>query len=191
MGFFLDTIYDVLFHPFVAMRIIAAEKKLGQSAGVFALSVCLPAVAFYLALKTPEIQKVFNVLLCFQILASFAMWFCGAAVLSLIAELLGGSGSAVSLLAALGYSHIPRLLAVPFFVLTAFLPGGAASLLLGLALVVVFIWTFILDIAAIKGAHSISSGRAILALVAPVAVLGAAAVFMLIYLGVSYFPGRM
>lgn len=191
VGRFLETLYDVLFQPTAAMRQIAEQKALGQALAAFLLSVLIPAAAGYLVLQTTGMAKMLNVLLLVHTLGSLAAWFAGAAVLHLIAECFGGRGTALGLLAAMGFAHVPRLLAVPLGVLAMASPGGAAGVLVAVTALLVAGWTLFLNVAAIRGAHGLSGAKAVLVLVTPLLAAGAAAVATMIFIGTAFLPGRI
>jgi hypothetical protein len=90
MGQFLDTIYDVLFHPASEMRRIADQKLVGQALTAFLLSVLIPAGVVFFALKDGPLSKLINIIVLMQTVGSLFLWFSGSAVLSLIAEFFGG-----------------------------------------------------------------------------------------------------
>lgn len=189
VGRFLETLYDVLFNPVAAMRHIAEEKAIGQALAAFLLSVLLPAVTGYLVLKTTGMAKMLNVMLLAHTLGSLMVWFIGAAVIHLIAECFGGRGTALGLLAAMGFAHVPRILAVPLGMLALAVPGGGTAVLLAVTVLIVVGWTLFLNVAAIKGAHGFGGAKAVLVLLTPFLALGAAIVAMVIFIGTAFLPG--
>lgn len=180
---FLENVYDVIFQPSVAMRRIAAQKPVGQAVVAFALSVLIPAGAVYLAFETANIGKLLPVIVLVLTLGGLFAWFSGAAVLSMIAEFFGGHGTAKGLFVAMGFAHIPRILAVPFFVLEKLFPGGIFAMAADLAFLVTFFWMLVLDVIAIKEAHGLGGARAVLVLITPLVVL------ILALLAVLFFAG--
>ncbi|MEN6414839.1 MAG: Yip1 family protein [Veillonellales bacterium] len=187
MGMFFETLYDVLFHPSRAMREIAADKKLGQSLAAFLLSVIIPLWAVYFGFKAAGMEKAIHVLILLQVIGSLLLWFVGAALWHLIAEILGGRGTAVGLLAALGFANIPRIFIVPLWVLAALMPQGIRPLLMTVTGLAIAIWILALDVEAIRGAHVVSGSKAVLILLTPLLLIVAVAAAMVAILGATMF----
>lgn len=185
MNNFLDNLYDALFHPNQAMAGIAENKLTGQSLTVIVLSVLIPLWALYLGLRTAGMYHIFGLAALVQILGSLAMWVVGAAVWHLIAEFFGGRGSAVGLLAALGFAQLPRIFIVPFWVLAALLPAGTGAVTMAVSALAIGIWTLYLDIAALRGAHGLSGAKAVLVFLTPVLAVAAAVIAGVIFAGAA------
>lgn len=167
MGNLLENLYDVLFQPTVAMRNVAANKKVGQALAVFFLSVTIPVWAVYFGLQSIGMPQAINAILLVQVIGSLLMWIVGSALLHLIAEFLGGQGSAIGLFAALGFAQFPRLFIVPLWVLAALMPAGIRPALMGISALIILFWVLTLHVYAIKGAHSLGGVRASLVLAVP------------------------
>ncbi|MBP1763449.1 MAG: Yip1 protein [Firmicutes bacterium] len=183
MGNFLDILYDVLFHPAVAMRTIASEKRLGYSLGVFLLSVFVPAWASYFGLQSVDFSVVAWFVIIGQILISLVFWIVGAGFFGLIAELLGGHGTAAGLLAAMGFSHFPRIFIAPLLVFASLLPRTVQALFLALFVSVTVVWTLILYIIAIREAYLLSTLRAVMVLITPLAVIFGIGIVIVVSVG--------
>ena len=108
-----------------------------------------------------------------------------AAVLNFVAELAGGRGTAVGLFAALGFSHLPRVAVTPLWVIAALLPSGPRGIAFGSIGLLVVLWTLMLNVAAIRGAHGLSGTRAVLVLLAPMLAIIGAVVAGVIFVGSS------
>lgn len=171
MGEFLERLYDVLFHPAAAMRQIAAGAKVGQAIAAFLLSVLIPACAMYFGFKSAAITTWGNIILVVQVVGSLLVWWLGAAFLHLIAELFGGQGRAAGLLACMGFSYIPRIFIVPFWVIASMLPEGIRSIILALSVILVSMWTLSLHVVAIREAHGLTTAKSILVLLSPLLLL--------------------
>jgi len=185
----MENLYDVLFRPAAAMRQIAAARMIGQAMAAFLLSVLIPAVAAYFAFRTGSMAKLLSLVLVGQTLGSLLFWFCGSATLSLIAEFFGGRGTAVGLFAALGFTHAPRIFAVPFLVLAMLLPGIGSTVMTAIVSLAILFWTLTLDVLAIKGAYELTGAKAVLVLMTPLLVVGAAAIVFLVFVGTAFLPG--
>ncbi len=189
MGEFLENLYDILFRPAAAMRQIARQRLIGQAAAAFFLSVLIPAVAAYFAFRTGTMARILSVVLVGQTLGSLFVWFCGSAALSLIAEFFGGRGTAMGLFAAMGFTHVPRIFAVPFLVLAMLLPGGGAAIMTGVTSLAILVWTLMLDCLAVREAYELTSAKAVLVLMAPLLVVAAAVVAVVVFVGTAFLPG--
>lgn len=190
MGSFLETIYDVLFKPTVAMHYIAEKKLTGQALTMFVISMLVPVLAVYAGIKEMPGVPAFGILVTLNIIGSFVLWVLGSAVLSFIAELFGGKGTAVGLFAAMGFSHLPRVAAIPLWVIAALMPGGIRGLFIGIIGLGVVIWTLTLQVAALRGAHGLSATKAVLVLVAPMLAIigGVAAIIIFLSTSLMHFP---
>lgn len=108
-------------------------------------------------------------LFVFWVALSLAVWLGFTALLHLTATLLGGRGRASELLAGVGLSYVPDLLA-PLPVALAHLGLGAAAWLLGSALT---LWHLLLVVLAVSAVHRLRAEAAVGALVLPPAALAA------------------
>ncbi|MGL5514429.1 MAG: YIP1 family protein, partial [Sporomusa sp.] len=97
MGSFLETVYDVLFNPKQAMRYIAEKKLIGQALAMFSISMLVPVWAIYAGIKGTSGVSALGLLFIVHVIGSLVLWVFSAAVLSFIAELAGGRGTAVGL----------------------------------------------------------------------------------------------
>ena len=183
MGNFLETIYDVLFKPNTAMQYIAEKKLTGQALAMFTIGMLVPVWALYTGIREPAGVPALGFLFILHFTGSFVFWVLGAAVLSFVAELAGGRGTAVGLFAALGFAHIPRVAVMPLWVIAALLPDGLRGLALGIIGLLAVTWTLSLQVAAIRGAHGLSAAKAALVLVAPLLTMLAAVAAVIIFLG--------
>lgn len=185
MAHLMETLYDVVFEPAKAMREIAGGKKLKQALCVFFISTVLPMWALYSGLSAATMHEFAMMVPVVHVLGSLLMWFLGAAVLGLTAELFGGQGSTAGLFAAMGFVHIPKLFAIPLWALSALLPLSARPFWQVTGIVLISVWTLYLEIAAIKGAYSVSGSKAVLVLLFPAAAMLLLFVLTAVLLGVS------
>ncbi|MBP2653212.1 MAG: Yip1 protein [Firmicutes bacterium] len=188
---FFDNLYDVLFSPAQALRRIGDEKRIGQALTVFLLSVLIPAVVLYFVFQSMELFKLGGFVLVIETIGRLLVWFVSAAVLHLIAEFFGGTGTAKGFFVATGFAYLPQTLAVPFWVVAMFLPSQIMTALVGVTSLVVFFWTLTLNVLAIKEVHRISGAKAVLVLVTPAVVGGILLVGLLIIAFAAFMPERM
>lgn len=188
MGPFLETLYDVLFSPGAAMRRIAERRPLGQALAAFFISVLIPAGAVYFALQAMGYAKAAGFVVAAHTAARLVVWFVGSAVLSLIAELYGGRGTAVGLFTAMGFAHLPGIFLVPLSVAAMLLPAGLAGIVFAVGALALLLWALALVAAAIAGAHGLGMAKAVLVLVTPLLTLGAAGVALALFVGAALWP---
>jgi hypothetical protein len=165
MGDFLELIYGILFQPAATLRDISRKQALGQSITMLVAVTLFTAWTGYFTLWSKAIFVIGNILL------TLFMWFFGSAIAHLVAELLGGCGSAKGLLAAYGYVQMPRIFSVPMFVFAAFFSESVMAGILLITGLVLVVWEFVLRVIAIRETYTFSTARAVLTLVAPFAVL--------------------
>jgi hypothetical protein len=169
MGNFLDTVYDVIFHPRVAMRHIAERRLTGQALFLFFISMMMPPWALRNALDgagtfpMPMAWAVMGV----EFLVCLVFWLFTAAVFSIIAEMFGGRGSALALFAALGFCWLPRVVVMPLWAVAAFLPQALKAVATGVLGIVVAAWILFLSIEAIRASHGLSLEKAIVVMLFP------------------------
>ena len=183
MGDFLENIYDVLFKPRAAMETIAEKKLTGQALVMFTIGMLVPVWAVYTGIKgTPGVPGIGS-LFALHFICSLFFWILGSSILNFIAELAGGRGTAVGLFAALGFSHLPRIAVIPLGVIAALLPDDLRGIAFGVIGLIVVIWTLLLSVAAIRGAHGLSGAKAVLVLLAPLLALLGVIVAVAIFIG--------
>lgn len=182
---FFENIYGVIIQPGVAMRRIAVQKPVVQALVVFALSVLIPTGTFYLAFETDNFGNMLLVIILALTMGGLVVWFSVAAILSMIAEFFGGSGSAKGLFVAMGFAQTPRILATPFFVLARLFPGSVFSSAANFVFMITFFWIMVLDVIAIKQAHDFGSAKAVLVFVIPLLVVVLAVLALMFYAGTA------
>ena len=171
MGIFLETLYDVLFHPVTALRTIAIEKKIGPSLGAFLISILVPAWAVYFGLHGADFPAIAGLAVSIQVVGSIIFWIVGAGFFALMAELFGGNGTAVGLMAGMGFAHFPRVFIVPLLVLSTFFPKTIQPLFLILFGSVIIFWILTLYVIAIREAYFLSTLKAVIVIITPLAVI--------------------
>lgn len=166
MNDFIETLYDVMFQPRAAMRAIAADRRIGQALAVFLLASVLPLLPACFSLRSAGMGAIVNLIIVAQVFGGLVKWVAAAAVWQLISELFGGRGTAVGLLASLGFAHLPLIFITPFLVLSAYVPSIATPVMLIVGLVV-FLWVVTLDVIAIQEVEGLSGAQAFLVLIIP------------------------
>jgi hypothetical protein len=173
----------VLRRPAATFRSIAHDEPVGQAfAVVVIVTVLLTVVQGFGILADPgaTVQTALVTLVTGMVIGVpmgvvfFLLWV-GAVLLG--AKLFGGTATFPATLAGLGFAYAP--LALGGIVAGAALPSGAAAAaIVVLAFLAATLWSFVLDVIAIREIHQMSTGRAVGAVVLPVVALGALAVLL-------------
>ncbi|HAI20729.1 MAG TPA: hypothetical protein DCM14_02305 [Clostridiales bacterium UBA8153] len=159
----LDLSYGTLFQPASTARRICRERPLGMATGVYLTAGVLAAAfgARNLALQVPVAPVAVGLALLGGVL-----WPVYAGLLQIAGELLGGRGKGIALLAATGFAGLPNAL-VPVAGLLGRLAGEWVG---GLLLMVVLpAWVTALHVIAVRECHELSTGRAVAAVLLPLA----------------------
>lgn len=198
---FIDDFYDVLFKPARGMERVVAERTVWHGLAVY-LAVSLVSTLTALATADPDIighdlgrfwpqETVTLILRSSPVLGLITilifaplLLFAWSAILQFSAELVGGRGRGLQLAAAVGYAQLPYLLVAPFTLLAVY----TAFDLTGMATFAAFIWSVVLKTEAIRAAHLVSRGRAVLAYFLPVLLVLLAAVVFVLLAGAFLMP---
>lgn len=180
---FLEIVYGVLFEPVRTMKKVAENPPLTAALLSVTIVSLLGAVMGLLAFSKylsqgydagidqlfPGAQVLAPVGLFIGLILSYIKWFCYSAIINLIAELLGGRGSARGVFAAFGLAGLPLILIIPFQFLAYWYGTGvfAVTVLLMLVWLVLGIWSGIIFVIGIREVHAFSTGRSVLVLLIP------------------------
>lgn len=191
-----DLIYGVLFDPGRTFKKAAASPPLWQSvfiyavinllSGIMGIFIKLRVMPFgTLDLAVPVIQVVKGMIPLLAIggfFMQFIKWFTYSALLHLIADFLGGKGSARGVFTVYGLAALPTLFLIPVQLLVIAL--DPRSILVNIILIPVSlalaIWGIILLVMGIREVHRLSTGRAIAVVLTPVLVMAVLAILTLI-----------
>ena len=192
---FVELVYGILFNPAATLRSVArrALPPIGVGLSAYLVTAFIGGLAtggsMVQAMRQvgSDLAPVFGVTppglpggaamtsgsyaLIIAFLAVFigpALLFVKAGVLGLTSSLFGGRGDGRRLLAALGLTYTPALVAVPVNLLLAGRPG--VGVLAGLLTLAILVWRLVLDIIAIREVHALSTGRAAAAALVPLGV---------------------
>jgi len=196
---FLELFYGVLFEPVKTMKTVAGAPPLGLVAIVVTILILLGTTMGYLTLSRvleqslqasglEQLLPVLRVMAPFWVILSlligYVKWFGYSAVLHLIADLLGGRGSAMGVFAAVGLAGLPSAVLIPFQFLGYWFGMGntAVTILLGLAGLAVWIWSIILMVIGVGAVHRLSAGRSVLTVLTPFLALVLFGIFLFIAL---------
>ena len=196
--FLLADLAELVRHPFAALRVIDARRRLADGLLALALSITLPAAVSELAAFGPfrppanlgslpsltaqgadiYARWVYMhrfVLPVYGIAISAILWGAAAGLIHAIARALGGRGDFAGLAKLVGYAALVGLVALPVALVDALLKlqGAAqAELAFGqlgsLVAVAVFLWQNALLVIATRDHYAISTERAVAAVVGPI-----------------------
>jgi len=172
MGCLLESLYDILFQPKVGMEKIGQHKQVGQAIVAFLLSMLIPILAFKFAYQDPEMTQIINIVIVVKVLVSVLFWLIGSAILSLIAEFFGGTGTAKGVVATLGFAHLPRIFIVPLWLFATAMPASSKIFFMSIAVLIILCWSLYLELVAIQNVHHLSMARAGLVIVTPMLLIG-------------------
>lgn len=188
MATMYDNIYDTVFRPQAAMVRLGVEKPLGQALIALLIGTVLPAVVLYGSLQHSDWLPAGSLLLALQLMGTFVGWLLTAAIWQLSAECLGGTGSALGLLTALGFAQLVRMFCVPFWVLSALLPEAVRPVASTLIVVGMSSWSVWLDWQAVRGVHRLSGAKATLAMLLPFVGIGVLLALAIVLMGTALLP---
>ncbi len=196
--FLLADLIELVRHPFAALRLIDARRRLADGLIALALSISLPAVVAELAALGPYrppanlgslpsltaqgadiyarwVYMHRFVLPLYGLAISAILWGAAAGLIHVIARALGGRGDFAGLVKLVGYAALVGLVALPVALVDALLKlQGAAraeltfGLLASLVAVAVFLWQNALLVIATRDHYAISTERAVAAVVGPI-----------------------
>jgi hypothetical protein len=211
--FLLADLVELVRHPFSALRLINARRRLADGLIALGLSITLPAAAAELAALGPYrppanlgslpsltaqgadiyarwVYMHRFVLPVYGIAISAVLWGAAAGLIHVIARALGGRGDFAGLLKLVGYAALVGLVALPVALVDALLKlqgAAGAELAFGqlatLVAVAVFLWQNALLVIATRDHYAISTERAVAAVIGPIGVV-AVLVIALIILGI-------
>lgn len=179
-GFF-ELIYGTLFNPVDTFTKVSHDPPLFQGFIIFMISVLLTSVSRILlpqdmADVSPEVAAVVSQagpsVAVFSAIITLVFWFIHAGILQVVAELLGGRGTAVGVLTVLALAGIPGVLAIPFQVAGYFLSESFLGSFLAVAgNLLAFVWWIIILVLGIRQVHGFSTGKSVATVVAPIIAL--------------------
>ncbi|MEA2668607.1 MAG: hypothetical protein QOJ33_1541 [Chloroflexota bacterium] len=196
--FILTDLVDLVRHPFSALAVIDARRRLADGLLALGLSVTLPAAIAELAALGPfrppanlgslssltaqgaDIYARWVYMHRFVIPVSgigvsLVLWIAAAGLIHLIARALGGRGNFAGLVKLVGYAALVGLVAIPVALADALLKvqGNARAelslgQLAGLLGVAIFLWQNALLVMATRQHYAISTERAVAAVIGPI-----------------------
>lgn len=180
MNDLVDLMTGVIFAPGEAFRDLSERKSAFVASIVYIVSG-LPAILISQALY-PESQASLTAPVFVQsMLLAVALLFVLAGLIHLSAKILGGEGEYMQMVQGFGFAGLPRIL-LAVFIPFAYSMGPRIEGVLGYANTVMFIWTLVLGVIAIRETHEFTTGRAIgtlFVMLGLLLVLGTAIVFVI------------
>src|SRR6202140_2520309 len=208
--FLLADLVELVRHPFSALRLIDARRRLADGLIALGLSIPLPAAAAELAALGPYrppanlgslpslpaqgadlyarcVYIPRFVLPVYGIAISSVLWLAAAGMIHLIARALGGRGDFAGLLKLVGYAALVGVVALPVALVDALLKlqgAAGAELAFGqlatLVAVAVFLWQNALLVIATRDHYAISTERAVAAVIGPIGVVAVLGIALII-----------
>jgi hypothetical protein len=196
--FILTDLVALVRHPFSALGIIDARRRLADGLLALGLSVTLPAAVAELAALGPfrpptdlgslpsltaQGAAIYArwvyinrfVIPLYGIAISLVLWIAAGGLIHVIARALGGHGTFAGLMKLLGYAALVGLVALPVGLADALLKlqGNARAelsvgQLTGLLGVAIFLWQNALLVMATRQHYAISTERAVAAVIGPI-----------------------
>ncbi|MDD4334388.1 MAG: Yip1 family protein [Desulfotomaculaceae bacterium] len=201
---FLEIVYGVLFEPVQTMQNAAKNPPLASAFVIVTVLSLLGTIIGLLALARflsqgldsggilPATRSLVPVGAAIGLVFSYVKWFGYSAILHLVADLLGGRGDARGVFAVTGLAGLPHILLIPFQFLgyRYGLESLAASVLLLLAGLAIWIWSSIILVVGLRETHRLSTGRSVLVFIIPYLTLILLLILSLIALvfTISVFP---
>jgi hypothetical protein len=190
----VDTLRRLTHHPrtgwaIAVVVVVALLSALSGAASVDAVTTTAPDDPFAPGFDFGPLRGV--LLVAGAILGPvFTLLFVlvWAAVVHGMARLLKGVGTFAGTFTGVSFAYLVTVFAVPFQLLPLVL-GQGASVLTGLVGFGVFVWSLVLDVIAVRECHRLSTGRAIAAVLVPIAVLIGLGVLLVVLLVVLVIGG--
>ncbi|ADU52413.1 hypothetical protein Tmar_2336 [Thermaerobacter marianensis DSM 12885] len=198
----VDWVYGVIFTPrptfarLAAMErpplgllltvavIVTALSGLVQGAAVVR-DLAVPVVPGEEPLLPPDVARSPGMVLAMGVTAaviSVVALFVGAGFLHLVADLVGGRGTGVHLLAAIALGSLPpNLIGIPLEALASRLGEGGAGLR-NLGAVAIIVWSVVLTYHALRATKGLSRSDALIVLFVPGLILTGLAVLVIVAL---------
>ncbi len=178
-----ELIYGTLFNPTAVFRYVAENKPIGRVFAVWLAALAFGAAVSFNLLRmnvasriTPGWAALSERVAGFSwaygvgyVAVSLLVWFVWAAVYSLLSELLYRRGNGVGLLAALALAGLPGILGPAFQLLGRVMAWEAPLVLLSLG---AGLWTFGLQVLALREVLGLSTSQALFLWFLPVLTLG-------------------
>jgi len=192
---FSDYIYLVLLKPSRGMELINQNIPLLEGLAVYffvqslqlalnwqGITQTMASASVWLDGSFRGLGAAFAVL---GLIISISLLFVNTAVINLTAQLFGGTGNGVSLLAAFSFASLPGLFGGIFNFIGARTDIVFVSTLAAIA---VFVWGLILHVIAVEKCHGITTAKAFMVIILPFAVI-LTLVFFLFVLAATILPG--
>uniref|UniRef100_UPI004024D535 hypothetical protein n=1 Tax=Dialister sp. TaxID=1955814 RepID=UPI004024D535 len=161
MNTFLDFVYSLIVTPRAALYDITRGERLREAGILWLFTLFLTAVSAFS--EGPGLLVEFLAVLLFLGLSLLVH----SAVTDYLSGLLGGQGSAKGITAGFMAASLPLAFSV-FFTLAESI---GFSFLSGIGSFVICVWTFVLDVLAIRENYFFSTGKSVLIAIAPYVML--------------------
>ncbi|MDT3700103.1 MAG: Yip1 family protein [Thermincola sp.] len=176
-----ELIYGVLFSPVRTFRRISDNPPLFHGFLVFFGVLFLTTLTNILVPSSIMTPTELNLVLArprllIGIMGAFLTligWFVQAGLFQLLAEFFGGKGRAMGVLTVLALARLPRVLMIPFYVLSYLLADSYfGRFFIIAASIIAFIWWAVLLVIGLREIQLFSTARALATLSIPLVILG-------------------
>jgi len=182
--------YQLMVHPGEAMT----RASRSQAWGIGLLALLAATLSWHISSAIlwrgvlPAGPATLVVLLPIRAVLVLVLWIIAAALTHAVARGLKGYGTLSGLFLVLGLATLPFVLLAPLAVLTSAVPGGGVVFFL--CLLVLCVWSLVLAVKGVRRVYYLTSGAAAISvllpwLLLPLAVLGAALIYVTFWLGLS------
>ena len=181
----LSILYDQLTSPKMAAQALSERRPFGLAFFVIVLSVLSRITAGLLA---PSSGGTFGgvrlfILICIaQFIVTVVFAILAASIYHFAATNEDKLGDVRVVFLLIAVCFLPDIFLAPVALLTNGLSAGAGMTVFAVAGIAVFVWTFVLQILAVKNYYQISGGRSFLAVILPYILMGVLGLGLLLLL---------
>lgn len=182
---FLELIYGVLLDPLNTFRQVAVQPPVASTVLIFTLVSIINVLSNVLVttgkdfLTLPDlpfataqiIQAFTPAIIIFWLILKYLKWFVSSSVLHLVAELSGGHGNARGVFVITGLAILPSLFTAPLNLLLYWVTIPHFKIIITLLSLSIYIWGIILVIFGLREVYNFNTGKSLLVLFLPTAVI--------------------
>lgn len=176
----IELVYGVLFSPVQTFRRISQDPPVFFGFLIFLTVIILTSLVSSLTppslTKSAELTAILAqtrpVIGIISVIFALIAWFMEAGLFQLLAEFFGGKGRAVGVLTVLALAGVPKVLVIPFQVIS-YLSGGSpvGRFLVIAASLAAFVWWAVLLVIGLREIQKFSTARSVATLVIPMGIL--------------------
>ena len=174
-----NILYNLIFSPKRAFRNIITEKPWYMVFVIFLFVRISKTISKGVVWSGSPFwgKAIFSFGVSGEILVVLMFWIILTCVFHLFAQLFGGKGEGKLLFLSLGFTSFPLIFLVPLSLIAASWEKGG-WLLWVIFSIILYIWSFILKIVAIKEVYEIDQYKALAVIILPFLVLSGLLIFV-------------